>query len=102
MANLSRLYPHGEQGKINGKEPGLATIGLIRLEKMTSCKIWLFSKYNGMIILDRDPGGEDGDETLDGVQLWKEHDILTFHGLRQGFCSPNYIFVLWDGFLNRL
>ena len=29
----------GEQGKINGKEPGLVVVGLTRLKKLSSCKI---------------------------------------------------------------
>ena len=66
----------GEQGKINGKEPGLATIGLARLKKMSSCKIWLYSKYYGIIFLDKNPEGENDDEPLGDEQLWEEHEIF--------------------------
>lgn len=45
-------------------------------EKMMSCKILLFAKYNGIVFLDKNPEGEDGDEHLEDVQLWEEHKIF--------------------------
>ena len=59
----------GKHGKINGKEPGLAVIGLTRLKEMSSCKIWLYTKYYSMISVDKNPEGEDGDEPLEDVEL---------------------------------
>ena len=43
---------------------------------MTAGKIWLFEKYNGIIFLNKNPGGNDGDEPLEDVSLWEEHEIF--------------------------
>ena len=38
--------------------------------------IWLFNKYNGLVCLDKNPDGDDGDGSVERVQLWEEREIF--------------------------
>lgn len=62
----------GEQGKINGKEPGEPTIPLTTLKKDNAAKSWLYEKYCKMCFLDKNPEGED---PLSDEDEW-EHRVI--------------------------
>ena len=47
----------GEQGRINGQEPGEPRVPLTDLKRDNATKSWLFEKYYGMKFLDKNPEG---------------------------------------------
>ena len=58
------LIQPGDQGRISGKEPEKAVIGLTRLGKMKSVKCWLSMKYVCVVFVDKNPDGDDSDKPL--------------------------------------
>ena len=65
----------GEQGKINGKEPGEDQVSLTELKKDHAVKSWLFEKYYNMEFVDKNPEGEHGDGPLEDESEW-EHRVV--------------------------
>jgi len=65
----------GEQGRINGKEPGSPAVGLQALKKDKEAKSWLFEKYFDMCFVDKNPEGAAEDPPLDDPNLW-EHRVI--------------------------
>ena len=49
----------GEQGKINGREPGQPRVSLTNLRKDKHAQSWLFEKYYNMSLVDKNPSEED-------------------------------------------
>ena len=66
----------GEQGKINGKEPGQPVVSLTTLKKNNTAKSWLFEKYYNMCFLDKNPEGDAGCDPLADEQAWEHRIIL--------------------------
>ena len=64
----------GEQGAINGKEPGIGSITLTELRKDNSAKSRLFEKYYNMCFLDKNPE-DDPTVDLDDESNW-EHRMI--------------------------
>ena len=48
----------GEQGKINGREPGQPRVSLTNLRKDKTAQSWLFEKYYNMSFVDKNPERE--------------------------------------------
>ena len=69
-----RIEP-GEQGKINGKEPGKPPVTLTQLKKDNVAKSWLFEKYYGMTFVDKNPEGAAGSPPLEDESSW-EHRVI--------------------------
>ena len=65
----------GEQGRINGKEPGKPTVTLTNLRKDNIAKSWLFEKYYGMKFVDKNPEGDAEDDDLTDESCW-EHRVI--------------------------
>ena len=65
----------GEQGRINGREPGAPVVSLTDLRKNQASKSWLFEKYYNLCFLDKNPEGNDGDPPLENESQW-EHRII--------------------------
>ena len=65
----------GEQGKINGKEPGEDPVNLTTLRQDNAAKSWLFEKYYNMCFTDKNPQGHEDDDPLDDPNEW-EHRII--------------------------
>ena len=65
-----RLEP-GEQGEINGREPGAPVVALTQLKRDAAAKSWLFEKYYNMNFLDRNPEGVDDDPPLQNQDEWE-------------------------------
>ena len=65
----------GEQGRINGKEPGSPAVGLQTLKKDKEAKSWLFEKYFDMCFVDKNPEGAAEDPPLADSTLW-EHRVI--------------------------
>ena len=66
----------GEQGRISSREPRHAAVGLTALTKIAHMKVCLLSKYNGLVFLDKDPDGEDGNTPLLEEDSKKEQKIF--------------------------
>ena len=66
----------GEQGKINGKEPGQPHVPLVILRKDNEAKSWLFEKYIHMHFVDKNPSGDADAAPLDDENEW-EHRVIT-------------------------
>ena len=66
----------GEQGKINGREPGQPRITLSALKKSNAAKSWLFEKYFGMHFVDNNPEGNAESDPLPDPNDW-EHRVIT-------------------------
>ena len=49
----------GEQGRINGREPGQPVVGLTELKKDHAAKSWLFNKYYNICFVDKTPETDD-------------------------------------------
>ena len=64
----------GEQGRINGQEPGETRVPLTDLKRDNSAKSWLFEKYYGMKFLDKNPEGDAEDDDLSDDR-W-EHRVI--------------------------
>ena len=78
MNTLSVFVDHiepGEQGRINGKEPGEDPISLTTLKKDNAAKSWLFEKYYEMCLVDKNPEGAADDNPLEDQTLW-EHRVI--------------------------
>ena len=65
----------GEQGKIDGKEPGEPPVSLTELKKDNVAKSWLFQKYYGMVFVDKNPEGDAEDDALEDASCW-EHRVI--------------------------
>ena len=65
----------GEQGKINGREPGRPAVGLTELKKDNAAKSWLFEKYYDMCFVDKNPEGDELAPPLADKSKW-EHRII--------------------------
>ena len=65
----------GEQGKINGKEPGEPEVNLTDLHKDHVAKSWLFEKYFDMHFLDKNLHGAADDGPLEDESEWEHHVI---------------------------
>ena len=70
-----RIEP-GEQGKINGKEPGKPRIPLGELKKDKVAQSWLFEKYYSMCFCDKNPFGGPDDPDLSDEEKF-EHRVIT-------------------------
>ena len=66
----------GEQGKINGKEPGQPEVPLTRLRRDNAAKSWLFEKYIHMHFVDKNPEGLAGDDPLEDESEWENRVII--------------------------
>ena len=66
----------GEQGKLNGKEPGKAVVPLKNLSRDNAAKSWLFEKYYQMYFVDMNPEGAADDDPLEDEDQW-EHRVIT-------------------------
>ena len=65
----------GEQGKINGKEPGEPEVRLTDLKKNHAAKSWLFEKYFDIHFVDKNPDGAADDAPLADESEW-EHRVI--------------------------
>ena len=66
----------GEQGKINGLEPGQPITRLSTLRKDKAARSWLFEKYYNMCFVDKNPEEPSGGaEPLEDTSKW-EHRII--------------------------
>ena len=65
----------GEQGKINGQEPGQPKVGLTKLRRDKTAKSWLFEKYYNMSLLNKNPEGDEEDSDLSDEEEW-EHRVV--------------------------
>ena len=65
-----RIEP-GEQGRINGREPGAPVVGLTQLKRDAAAKSWLFEKYYNMNFLDKNPEGDDDEPALQNQDEWE-------------------------------
>lgn len=65
-----RIEP-GEQGRINGREPGARVVGLTQLKRDAAAKSWLFEKYYNMKFLDKNPEGDDDEPALQNPDEWE-------------------------------
>ena len=61
----------GEQGRINGREPGQPIVGLTQLKRDNAAKSWLFDKYYLMQFVNKNPEGDASDEPLLDESLWE-------------------------------
>ena len=66
----------GEQGRINGKEPGQPQVSLTRLRKDNAAKSWLFEKYIHMHFVDKNPEGNADAPPLDDESEWENRVII--------------------------
>ena len=66
----------GEQGKINGREPGQRRVTLSALKKSNASKSWLFEKYFNMHFVDNNPEGTVDSDPLPDENDW-EHRVIT-------------------------
>ena len=69
-----RIEP-GEQGKINGREPGEPVVRLTALKRDNVAKSWLFEKYYNMFFVDKNPEGDADADALDNEEDW-EHRVI--------------------------
>ena len=67
-------FEPGEQGRVNGKEPGQPPVSLTSLKRDNAAKSWLFEKYYGMHFVDKNPEEDAGAEPLDESE-W-EHRVI--------------------------
>lgn len=65
----------GEQGRINGQEPGKPPVTLTHLKRDNGAKSWLFEKYYGMKFVDKNPEGDADDDDLEDDSGW-EHRVI--------------------------
>ena len=90
--NVSRVFRDiietGEQGRINGREPGKPEMDttLTELKKSHSSKSWLFNKYYNMLFVDKNPEGGADDAPLEESE-W-EHRVIkdVVWWRRKGWC----------------
>ena len=61
----------GEQGHINGKEPGEETVLLTKLKRDRSAQLWLFEKYYPMHFVDKTPDGGADAEPNEDESTWE-------------------------------
>ena len=61
----------GEQGRINGREPGQPIVRLTQLKRDNAAKSWLFDKYYQMHFVDKNPEGDADDDPLEDEDLWE-------------------------------
>ena len=74
LRNEKKYTPEpGEQGMINGKEPGEAIVNLTKLRRDKAARSHLFEKYYNMCFLDKDPEDDGGDTSDESV--W-EHRVI--------------------------
>jgi len=82
----------GEQGKINGKEPGEPEVKLTDLKKNHAAKSWLFEKYFDIHFLDKNPHGAADDGPLEDESEWEHRVIKDVVWLRHnGFAVESFI-----------
>ena len=65
----------GEQGRINGREPGQPRVRLTALRRDNAAKSWLFEKYYNMHFVDKNPDGGADDPPLEDESEW-EHRVI--------------------------
>ena len=65
----------GEQGRINGQEPGKPPVNLTELKKDNAARSWLFEKYYQVNFVDKNPEGSADDPPLEDESEW-EHRII--------------------------
>ena len=67
----------GEQGKINGREPGEPRVNLTQLRKDKNAMSWLFEKYYNMAFVDKNPE-EDSENAppLADESKWEHRRIV--------------------------
>lgn len=66
----------GEQGKIDGKEPGQPVVRLTELKRDHAAKSWLFQKYYRMHFVDKNPEGDGDSAPLEDENEWEHRIIL--------------------------
>ena len=85
----------GEQGRINGREPGAPRVNLTQLRKDHSARSWLFEKYYKMCLVDKSPEGDDlSDEdewehrTIRDIKWWRSKGYTVETVLRDSPDDP--------------
>ena len=83
----------GEQGKINGKEPGQPRVSLTVLKKDKDVQSWLFEKHYNMTFVDKNPDADDEDAPpLEGQIKWEHRHIQNIvWGRRVGWTVESII-----------
>ena len=66
----------GEQGRINGKEPGEPAVLLTTLRRDNAAKSWLYEKYIHMHFVDKNPDGGTDAPAMEDESDW-EHRVIT-------------------------
>jgi len=66
----------GEQGRINGREPGQPRVGLTVLRKDNAAKSWLFEKYYDMHFVDKNPDADEADAPPLADESEWEHRVI--------------------------
>ena len=83
----------GEQGKINGREPGQPRVSLTQVKKDKGAQSWLFEKYYNMTFVDKNPDADDEDAPpLEDQSKWEHHHIQNIvWGRRVGWTVESVI-----------
>ena len=82
----------GEQGRINGKEPGEDPVSLGRLKRDNAAKGWLFTKYYDMCFVDKNPEGREDDDPLEDEEDWEHRVIKNIVWSRHmGWCVETHL-----------
>ena len=77
LAVFNDCIEPGEQGKINGKEPGQPRVSLTQLRADKSAVSWLFEKYYNMVFVDKNPEADEADaEILEDASLWEHRRVI--------------------------
>ena len=83
----------GEQGRINGQEPGEPPVSLTNLKKDNGAKSWLFEKYYGMKFVDKNPEGDAEDDDLEDESDWEHREIKNIVWWRhQGYSVETHLY----------
>ena len=83
----------GEQGRINGQEPGQPPVTLTNLKKDNVAKSWLFEKYYGIKFVDKNPEGDAEDDDLQDDSGWEHRVIKNIVWWRhQGYAVETHLY----------
>ena len=67
----------GEQGRIDGREPGQPVVGLTALKKDHAAKSWLFNKYYNICFVDKNPEADNADAPpLEDESEWEHNRVI--------------------------
>ena len=61
----------GEQGRINGREPGAPVVSLTALKRDNASKSWLFEKCYDVCFVDKNPEGDEQAPPLTDQSQWE-------------------------------